>query len=79
MLKFLYVVWISNFCIILTDLSHDFKHVVLFRLDESLSLQYTVQKFHMPSFYPNFNRRNIPPVALDMSQTVHESLVWHIW
>jgi len=79
MLKFLHGVWISNFCTILIDLSHDFKHVVLFRLDESLSLQYIVEKFQIPSFYPNFNRRKIPLVALDMSQTVYESLVWHIW
>jgi hypothetical protein len=76
MLKFLHVAWIFNFCIFLTDLSHDFKHVVLSRLDELLGLlRYIVGKFQMSSFYPNFNRSQIPPVALDMSQTVHGGLV----
>jgi hypothetical protein len=79
MLKFLHVAWISNFCIFLTDLSPDFKHVILFCLDELLGLRYIVGKFQMSSFYPNFNRSKIPLVALDMSQTVHEGVVWHIW
>ena len=29
----------------------------------------------MFNFYINFNRNKIPPVALDMSQTVYEGLV----
>ena len=34
-----------------------------------------VGKFQMSSFYPNFNQSKIPPVALDMSQTVYEGIV----
>jgi len=79
MLKFLHVAWIFNFCIFLADLSPDFKHVVLSRLNELLGLRYMVGKFQMSSFYPNFNRSKIPPIALDISQTVHECIVWHIW
>jgi hypothetical protein len=79
MVKFLHVAWISNFCIFLADLSADFKHVILSRLDELLGLRYIVGKFQMSSFYPNFNRSKIPPVALDMSQTVYEVLVWYVW
>ena len=79
MLKFLHVAWISNFCIFLADLSPDFKYVVLYRLDELLNVQYMVGKFQMFTFYPNFNQSKISPVIVDMSQTVHEGLVWHIW
>jgi len=79
MLKFLHVAWIFDFCIFLADLSPDFKYVVLSRLDELLGLRYIVGKFQMSSFYLNFNRRKIPPVALNMSQTVHEGHVWYIW
>jgi hypothetical protein len=32
----------------------------------------------MFTFYPNFNQSKISPVVVDMSQTVHEGLVWHI-
>jgi hypothetical protein len=59
----------------LADLSSNFKHVVLSRLNELLGLQYIVGKIQMSSFYPNFNRSKIPLVALDMSQTVHEGIV----
>jgi len=55
--------------------SPDFKHVVLSRLDELLRLRYIVGKFQMFSSYPNFNRSKIQPIALDMSQTIHEGLV----
>jgi hypothetical protein len=55
--------------------SPDFKHVVLSRLDELLRLRYIVGKFQMFSSYPNFNRSKISPIALDMSQTIHEGLV----
>jgi hypothetical protein len=79
MLKFLYVAWIFNFYIFLANLSHNFKHVVLSRLDELLGLWYIIEKFQMSNFYPNFNRSKISPVALDISQTVHEGLVWYIW
>ena len=79
MLKFFYVAWIFNFCIFLVDLSYDFKHVVLSYLDELLGLWYIVEKFQMSNFYPNFNRSKISPVTLDISQTVHDGLVWHIW
>ena len=79
MLKFLHVVWIFNFCIFLADLSLDFKHVILSCLDELLGLRYIVGKFQMYSFYHNFNRNKISPVALDMSQTVHEGIFWHFW
>jgi hypothetical protein len=79
MLKFLHVAWIFNFCIFLVDLNPDFKHIILSCLDELLGLQYMVGNFQMYSFYPNFNRSKIPSVALDMSQTVYEGLVWHIW
>ena len=75
MLKFFHVARIFNFCIFLTDLSPDFKHVILSHLDELLGLQYVVGMFQMSSFYRNFNRSKIPPVTLDMSQTVHEGLV----
>jgi hypothetical protein len=75
MLKFFHVARIFNFCIFLADLSPDFKHVVLSRLNELLSLRYIVEKFQMSNFYPNFNRSKISPVALDISQTVHEGLV----
>jgi hypothetical protein len=78
MLKLLHIAWIFNFCIFLADLSPDFKHVVLSRLDELLGQWYIVGKFQMFSFYPNFNRNKIPPVALDMSQTIHEGIVWYI-
>jgi hypothetical protein len=29
----------------------------------------------MSNLYPNFNQNKIPPVALDMSQTVYEGLI----
>jgi hypothetical protein len=32
----------------------------------------------MSNFYYNFNRSKIPPVALDISQTVHKCIVRHI-
>jgi len=76
MLKFFHVTWISNFHIFLTDLSPDFKHVILSRLNELLNLQYMVRNLQMFSFHPNFNRGKIPPVAPDIFQTVHEGLVW---
>jgi len=79
MLKSLHVAWISNFCIFLAVLSPDFKYVGLSHFNELLGLRYIVGKFQMSSFYTNFNRSKIPSVALDMSQTVHEGLVWHIW
>jgi len=79
MLKFLHVAWISNFRKFLAYLSPDFKHIILSYLDEWLGLRYIFREFQMSSFYPNFNRNKIPPIALDMSQTVHESIVWHIW
>jgi hypothetical protein len=75
MLKFLHVARISNFRIFLADLSPDFKHVVLSRLDELLSLQYMVGKLQMSNFQPNFNRSKLLLVAPDMSQTVHEGIV----
>jgi len=79
MLKFLHIAWISNFRTFLIDFGHDFKHVVLSHVDELLALPYKVGKLEMSSFYPNLNRSKIPPIALDMFQTVHKSLVWHIW
>jgi hypothetical protein len=75
MLKFLHVARISNFRIFLADLSPDFKHVVLSRLDELLDLQYMVGKLQMSNFQPNFNRSKLLLVAPDMSQTVHEGIV----
>jgi hypothetical protein len=75
MLKFLHVARISNFRIFLADLSPDFKHVVLSRLDELLGLQYMVGKLQMSNFQPNFNRSKLLLVAPDMSQTVHEGIV----
>jgi hypothetical protein len=75
MLKFIHVVWISNFYIFLAD----FKHVVLSRLNELLGLWYIAGKFQISSFYLNFNRSKITPLTLDMSQTVHNGLAWHIW
>jgi len=55
--------------------SPDFKHVVLFHLDELLGLRYIVGKFQMYSFYPNFNRSKILPATLNMSQILHEGIV----
>jgi len=86
MLKLIHVTWIFNFCILLADsllisnmsFSFDFKHVVLFHLDELLSLRYIVRKFQISSFYLNFNRSTILPIALDISQTVQEDIVWYI-
>jgi hypothetical protein len=79
MFKFLHVAWISNFYIFLADLSLDFIHVILSHLDELLGLRYMVGKLQMSCFHPNFNHITISPVAPDISQTVHEGLVWHIW
>jgi len=78
MLKLLYATQIFNFRIFLTYLSPDLNHVVLPYLDALLNLRYMVGKFQISSFQPNFNCGKIPPVALDMSQTVHEGLVLHI-
>jgi hypothetical protein len=78
MLKFLHGARISNFRIFLADLSPDFKHVVLSRLDVLLALQYMVGKLQMSSFQPNFNRSKFPPVAPNIFQTVHKGLVLHI-
>jgi len=49
------------------DFSPDFKHLILSRLDELLSLLYMVEKLEMFSFQPSSNHRTIPPVALDMT------------
>jgi hypothetical protein len=76
MLKFLHVTWISNFRIFLINLSPDFKHVILSHLNKLLNLQYMVRNLQMFSFHHNFIRGKIPPVAPDISQTVHEGLVW---
>jgi hypothetical protein len=35
-------------------------------------------KLGMSNFHINFNYREIPHVASDMSQTVHKGLVWQI-
>jgi len=78
MLKFLCIAKIFNFCIFLTYSSPDLKHVVLPHLHAILDLRYMVGKFQMSSFQLNFNYGKIPPVALDMSQTVYEGLVLHI-
>jgi hypothetical protein len=75
MLKFLHVARISNFHIFLADLSHDFKHIIFSCQDELLGLRYMVGKLQMSSFQNNFKRNKVLPVAPDMSQTVHESLV----
>ena len=45
MLKLFHVAQIFNFCIFLADLSPDFKHVVLSRLNELLSWRYIVENF----------------------------------
>jgi hypothetical protein len=75
MLKFFHVARISNFRIFLTDLSINFKHVILSCLDELLCLRYMVGKFQMSSFQLNFNCSKIQLVAPDTSQTIHEGLV----
>jgi hypothetical protein len=79
MLKFLHEARISNFRIVLANLSPDFKHAILFHLDELLGLRYMIGKLELSSSHPNFNRNKIPLVTLDMSQTLHWGLVWHIW
>jgi hypothetical protein len=75
MLKFLYETRISNFRIFLANLSPDFKHVILFHLDELLGLRYMIEKLQMSSSHSNFNRNKISSVTPDMSQTVHGGLV----
>jgi len=79
MLKFLHVVRIFNVRTFLVDFSPDFKHVVLSCLDELLCVPYMIWKIDMSSFQNNFNRNKIFPVALDMSQIIHEGLVQQIW
>jgi hypothetical protein len=78
-IKSLHATWISNFRIFFVNLSPGFKYVILSRLNELLELQYMVEELQSSTFQPNFNRCKISPVALDMSKTIHESLVWHIW
>jgi hypothetical protein len=73
MLKFFHVARIFNFCTLLADFNHDFKHVVLFHLNELLGLPYMISSFH-----PKLNIRSIPLVAPYMSQIVHKGLVLHI-
>jgi len=75
MLKFLYASRISNFRTFLVDFNHDFKPVILSRLDELLGLPYMVEKLEMSSFQPNLNRNKILLVASDMSQSVRKCLV----
>jgi hypothetical protein len=76
MLKLLNVTRISHFCTLMADFSSNFKPInILSYLDELLSLQYMVRKLEMSSFHHNLNRIKSPPVALDMSQTVHEGLI----
>ena len=45
MFKFLHITRISNSYIFLAYLSHDFKHVNLSCLNESLGLRYIIEKF----------------------------------
>jgi hypothetical protein len=54
MLNFFYVIRIFNFRIFLANLSPDFKHVILSRLDKLLDLQYIVRKLEISSLQPNF-------------------------
>jgi hypothetical protein len=54
MLNFFYVIRIFNFRIFLVNLSPDFKHVILSRLDKLLDLQYIVRKLEISSLQPNF-------------------------
>jgi hypothetical protein len=75
MLKFLHIARISNFCTFLVDFGRDFKHVVLFLLNELLTLPFMVRKLEMSSFQPNLNRKKIPPITLDIFQTVHEDVI----
>jgi hypothetical protein len=75
MLKFLHVAQISNFRTFLVDFSYDFKHIVFSCLDELIDVPYMVRKFETSSFQSKLNQNNISLVALDMSQTIHESLV----
>jgi hypothetical protein len=55
--------------------SFDFKHVIISRLDELLGLLYMVGKLEMSSFQNNLNRSKVPPIAPNISQTVHKDLV----
>jgi len=45
----------------------NFKHVVLSRLDELMSLYYMIEKLEMSNFHHSLNRDQIPFVAPDMS------------
>jgi len=47
MLKFLHVARISNFRTFLTDFIIDFKHIVLFLINELMGLQYMVGNLEM--------------------------------
>jgi hypothetical protein len=78
MLKFLFVAWIFNFRIFLTDFSPEFKFIGFSHLDELLCLQYMDRKLEMCSLYNNLNCNTIAPVVPDMSQTIHESLILQI-
>jgi hypothetical protein len=75
MLKLLHTARISNFCIFLVDFSLDYKHIVLSLKDEFMGIPYMDGKFMMSSFQLNLNHNKISPVALDISQTVHEGLI----
>jgi hypothetical protein len=75
MLKFFFVTQIFNFCISLADFSSDFKHVILFYLDELLGLPYMIGKLKMFNFHYNLNHMKIPPINPNISQTVYKGLV----
>jgi hypothetical protein len=67
MLKFLYIARIFNSCTFLASLSANFKHVILYHINDVLDLKYMVGNNEMSSFHPNLNLRKTSLVAPNMS------------
>jgi len=59
----------------LVDLKSDLKYIILSFHHELLRLSNIDKKLEMFSFYLNLNRNKIPPVALNMLQTIHKYLI----
>jgi len=67
MLKFLYIARILNSCTFLASLNVNFKHVILYRMNDVLDLKYMVGNNEMSIFHPNLNLRKTSLVAPNMS------------
>jgi len=51
---------------LLANFKFDFKHVVLFFMDELMGLSYMDEKLEMSSLQPKFNCSKIPSISLEM-------------